>query len=72
MTELPGADDLRIYSGDLIPPYCPWGLRAWWRLHKLDFSEFLKDGISAKELLATGDAAAQEAVIKKLESLNGR
>ena len=72
MTILQDVGDLRLTSGDLIPPYCPWGLRAWWRLHGLDFSTFLKDGILAKDLLATGDAAAIEAVKAKLESLHGR
>lgn len=72
MTYLAGIDDLRLYSGDLIPPYCPWGLRAWWKLHELDFADFLKNGILAKDLLATGDSAAHEAVMTKWERLHGQ
>lgn len=61
-------DELIITSGDLIPPHCPWGLRHWWRLHDLDFSDFLKNGIPASKLLATGDELARLAVVAKLEA----
>lgn len=57
---------------DLIPPHCPWGLRHWWRMHDLDFADFLKNGISAADMLATGDEQARRAVERKLELTRGR
>ena len=64
--------DVRLTVDDLIPPYCPWGLRAFCKLHGLDFADFLKNGISASAALATGDASAAEAVARKLEALRGQ
>ena len=58
-----------VTPGDLIPPHCAWGLRHWWRLQGLDFKDFLKNGISAARLLATGDDLAKQAVDRKLEVL---
>lgn len=58
-----------IRAADLIPPHCAWGLRHWWRLQGLDFADFLKNGISADRLLATGDDLARAAVNSKLEAL---
>ena len=69
MTEL---SRVLLTVSDLIPPHCPWGLRAFWRTHRLDFADFLKNGISAEALLATGDATAAEAVARKQEQLRGQ
>jgi hypothetical protein len=63
--------DVRLTVDDLIPPHCPWGLRAFWKLHGLDFADFLKNGIPASAMLTTGDASAAEAVARKLEALRG-
>lgn len=38
--------------------YCAWGVRAFFRRHGLDYRAFLRDGIPALELAATGDAMA--------------
>lgn len=54
---------------DLTPHHCAWGIRAWWRLHDLDFKDFMANGVTSEVLLATGDALALEAVRRKLDSL---
>lgn len=55
-------DDPVITVGDLRPLHCVWGLRHWWSLHNLDFADFLKNGVRASVLLATGDDLARNAV----------
>ena len=64
-------DGLRIVASDLTPLYCPWGIRAWFRQHDLDFPDFLRNGVPAATLLATGDTQAKEAVERKLASIEG-
>lgn len=46
--------------------YCPQGQRRWFEAHGLDFRAFLKSGIPAADLLATGDALAERVVSAKL------
>ena len=70
MTDDPSAEVI-LRVDDLIPPHCAWGLRYWWREHNLDFSDFLKNGIAASVLLATGDEQARQAVARKLELSRG-
>ncbi len=41
---------------------CVNGSRAWFARHGLDFRAFLRDGLDAQTLLATGDAMAQRVV----------
>lgn len=41
---------------------CVHGARAFFARHGLDFRAFLRDGIPAQVLLATGDAMAARAV----------
>ncbi|MFN4003779.1 MAG: hypothetical protein ACK4J1_03595 [Hylemonella sp.] len=41
---------------------CVNGARAWFDRHGLDFRAFLREGIAASKLLATGDAMAAKAV----------
>ena len=41
---------------------CARGARAFFLLHDLDWSSFLKNGISSEDLEATGDAMAQKCV----------
>jgi len=41
---------------------CVSGARAWFDRHGLDFRAFLREGIPAQTLLATGDAMAAKAV----------
>lgn len=42
--------------------YCNRGARQWFARHRLDWSDFLNQGIAAEQLLATGDAMAEEVV----------
>lgn len=37
---------------------CVKGARRWFELHDLDFLAFVRDGLPAEVLLATGDAMA--------------
>ena len=41
---------------------CVNGSRAWFVRHGLDFRAFLREGVAADTLLATGDAMAQRVV----------
>ena len=41
---------------------CVNGSRAWFARHGLDFRAFLREGLDAETLLATGDAMAQRVV----------
>ena len=42
--------------------FCASGQWRWFEAHGLDFKAFLKDGIAASALLATGDALGIRAV----------
>ena len=42
---------------------CVNGTRTWFARHDLDFRAFLRDGLDADTLLATGDAMAQRVVV---------
>lgn len=56
-------DDLVITMDDIRRAgHCPAGARTWFKLHGFDFKRFLKQGISAEELLATGDEQATHVV----------
>lgn len=46
--------------------FCAAGTRRWFEAYSLDFRDFLKNGIDAAKFLATGDAAAQRVVARKL------
>lgn len=54
-----GIDDVRR-SG-----HCVTGTRTWFERHGLDFRDFLKNGISEADFLASGDAIAAEIVARK-------
>jgi hypothetical protein len=41
---------------------CVNGTRTWFARHDLDFRGFLRDGLDADTLLATGDAMARRVV----------
>jgi len=42
--------------------FCVGGTRTFMERHGLDFKAFLRDGLEAKDLLATGDAMAERVV----------
>jgi len=47
--------------------HCVAGARTWFGEYDLDFRDFLKNGIDADVLLATGDAMAVQVVERKIE-----
>lgn len=58
----------RITIDDIIKAgHCPSGARTWFNAHSLDFRDFLKNGVEAEVLLATGDGLAQRVVDRKRE-----
>ena len=50
---------------------CSRGLREFFQQHDLDWSAFLREGIPASALLATGDAMA-ERVVRIAEQEHGQ
>jgi hypothetical protein len=44
--------------------HCVRGIRQWFSLHNLDFADFLNHGISASDLIATGDQLAADVIDK--------
>lgn len=66
--------DLIITMSDIVRAgHCARGSRRWFDDHELDFRGFLKNGILATVLAATGDALALQVIERKLrrESANG-
>lgn len=53
--------------------HCVSGARQWFNQYGLDFRDFIKNGIDAEVLLATGDALAKQVIDRKIEreSANG-
>lgn len=47
--------------------YCVPGMEQFFADHKLDFKDFVRNGIDAEVLLATGDAMAEMVVAKARE-----
>lgn len=66
-------DDFTIRPDDVRRAgYCMSGARRWFRSHGLDFRTFLKNGIPAADLLATGDAQAIRTVEVTREARRGK
>jgi hypothetical protein len=40
------------------PGFCRGGARAWFRAHGMDWTDFVRNGIAADALTATGDGLA--------------
>lgn len=56
-------DTLTIRMRDIrAAKMCSSGARQFFERHNLDWSGFLKNGIEAEKLLATGDAMARRVV----------
>jgi hypothetical protein len=67
---------LRVYRRHLYHDtpkrqFCSRGARAFFARHGLDWRAFIRDGIAADALLATGDAMAARSVQHALEETNG-
>lgn len=56
MTERTTISDIRRAG------HCVAGAREWFRLHRLDFRAFLREGIETEKLLATNDQLALDVV----------
>lgn len=54
------------------PGYCVKSSRAWFRRHGLDWRRFVREGIDAEQLLATGDALAARVVEHARKLADGR
>lgn len=62
-------DELIITMRDIrAAKMCSRGTRAFFQRHGLDWTDFLKNGIPAEKLAATGDAMALQVV----EAARGR
>lgn len=54
------AEDVLVFQKDMRSlKYCSRGVRDFFKRHELDYSDFLKNGIPASTLEATGDAMAK-------------
>lgn len=54
------AEDVLVLQKDMRAlKYCSRGVRDFFKRHDLDYSDFLKNGIPASTLEATGDAMAK-------------
>ena len=51
--------------------YCVYGTKKCAKRHNLDWRKFVREGIPAKDLLATGDAMAEK-IVDYVENLNGQ
>jgi hypothetical protein len=59
-------DDLVITIDDVMAAgHCARGTRRWFDSHGLDFRKFLKQGIPAADMAATGDALGIDVVNRK-------
>lgn len=65
-------DDMVITISDIrAAGHCPSGIKRWFDAQGLDFRDFLKNGIPAKDFLASGDGQAEQVVRRKLERRHG-
>lgn len=55
-------EDLRYIRGFKGTGYCMRGARLWATSHGIDFRDFIKNGVSASQLLETNDEIAAEFV----------
>lgn len=62
----PETDFLVTMDDCLKAGYCARGVRRWFGNQGLDFRAFMKAGIAASELLATGDAYANQVVERSM------
>lgn len=45
--------------------HCVRGAKGWFQQHNIDFRRFLREGATEEELLATGDALAEQVIERK-------
>ncbi len=64
MPSMPDATPVRVTIQDARElGFCVGGTRTFMDRHGLDFKAFLRDGLDAADLLATGDAMAERVVV---------
>lgn len=61
------ADEIITINDIRRAGHCVNGARSWFSLHGLDFRKFVREGISAETLLATGDQLAFDVVNRRRE-----
>lgn len=67
------ADDPIITIADIRKTgHCVRGAGQWFALQGLDFKAFLKNGLPASVLLATGDELARQVVEHKMRQTDGQ
>jgi len=65
-------DDLIITMQDIRAcGFCGSGARRWFAEQGLDFHAFMKNGMTATAMLATGDALGEMVVVHARERANG-
>lgn len=56
----------RITIDDVVAAgHCVRGAKAWFEQHGFNFRQFLNEGATEAELLATGDALAEQVIERK-------
>lgn len=67
----PRLDGMKITIDDVRSAnHCSRGIKNWFTEKGLDFRDFLKNGISAKDFLATRDGLAERVVRLKMDREN--
>lgn len=65
-------DDPIITVADIrATGHCVRGAGRWFALNGLDFKKFMREGLPASVLLATGDELAKQVVEHKRQSTDG-
>ena len=60
-------EDLRYLRQHDTAGFCIPGLKKWAESHGLDFKDFVRNGIKASQLLATGDGLAEMIIARMKE-----
>lgn len=64
--------DIVIRMEDVLAAgYCARGVRRWFNDHAIDFRKFMRSGIPASDLLATGCPQAERVVSSAVRRRNG-
>lgn len=66
-------DDLRITIKDVrLAGHCVRGAKDWFQNHNFNFEDVIRDGVLARDMVATGDEQGIRVVQMKLErEING-
>jgi hypothetical protein len=65
--------DLRVYLRHIRAcGHCLSGARRWFAAHGLDWSDFIRNGIPAYQIVAIGDTIANSVVDRALKENHGK